>query len=213
MTRWKAIACSLLLLAVSGVLAYPVFAHCGTCAADARKIAGQLDRNKTTLAKLVSAAEEHSKGRAISVISDLHDNDRVTVHVYCVVGDPPRIMKCYVDHMTGSVRGMKEVQEFPITAPAPHDPGNHDPGGPEAATTATLVVAQTLEVACGACVYKMPGVEGCPLAIMIDGKPYLVEGATWPNHDYCDRTCQAVVSGRLDGSPAKFIATSFEPKK
>jgi hypothetical protein len=36
------------------------------------------------------------------------------------------------------------------------------------------------------CIYEMHGVESCKLAIMLDGKPYPVEGATWPNHDFCD---------------------------
>ena len=78
---------------------------------------------------------------------------------------------------------------------------------------AKKISSQTVEAGCGACIYKMPGVEGCPLAVLIDGKPYLVQGATWPNHDYCDRKCTAVVSGKLEGDPAKFIAASFEPKK
>ncbi|MCI0631484.1 MAG: DUF6370 family protein [Phycisphaerales bacterium] len=215
MTRVKMIASSLLVVAAAGLIAYPVFAHCGKCAADGKKIAAQLDQNKTTLAKAVTAAEEHSKGRAISVIADLNDKDQVAVHVFCVAGDPPKIMKCYVDIATGSVKGMKEVHEFPITQ-NDHAHGHDDEAGDDHAKhhdggVAKMIKGQTVEAGCGACIYKMPGVEGCPLAIMIDGKPYLVEGATWPNHDYCDRKCQAVVTGKVKGG--KFIATSVEPKK
>ena len=61
------------------------------------------------------------------------------------------------------------------------------------------------------CIYEMPGVESCHLAIMLGGKPYLVQGATWPNHDFCDAKQQAVVSGKLQSG--KFIATDLEPKK
>ena len=35
----------------------------------------------------------------------------------------------------------------------------------------------------------------------------LVEGATWPNHDYCDGKGQAIVTGKLDGD--KFIVTTL----
>jgi len=216
MTRSKMIACSLLVLAAAGLIAYPVFAHCGKCAADGKKIAAQLDQNKMTLAKTVTAAEGHSKGRAISVISDLNDKDQLGVHVFCIAGDPPKIMKCHVDHATGKVTGMKEVHEFPFTAPhAEGDHGGHAPHAPgdpaHGRGTVKMIKSQTAEVACGSCIYKMPGVEGCHLAVMIDGKPYLVQGATWPNHDFCDAKQQAVVSGKLEGD--KFIATSVEPKK
>jgi bacterioferritin-associated ferredoxin len=216
MTKSKMIASSLLVVVAAGLIAYPVFAHCGKCAADARKIAAQLDQNNMTLAKMVSAAEEHSKGRAISVISDLREKDQAAVYVYCVAGDPPKVMMCHVNIATGKVLGMKETHEFPITAPhaegghGAHDP--HAPGDPaHGGGTTKMIKSQTVEAGCGACIYKMAGVEGCPLAVMIDGKPYLVQGATWPNHDYCDGKQQAIVSGKLEG--ARFIATSVEPKK
>lgn len=73
-----------------------------------------------------------------------------------------------------------------------------------------LVTNEVMELACGACIYKMPGVEGCPLAIKLDGKPYLVKGAAWPNHDYCDRTCQGTVTGRLEGDT--FVIATLEPR-
>lgn len=205
------ITCSLLAFAAAALLTYTVYAHCGTCAADGRKIAAQLDQSKTNLAKAVAAAEAHSKGRAISVISDLHESG-VAVHVYCITGEPsaaPKIMKCSFDHATGSIKGMKEVHEFPVTPKPAHD-AQHEHGDGHSMKSLNKEVA---EVACGACIYKMSGVQGCPLAINIDGKHYLVEGATWPNHDYCDRTCTAIVTGKLLGNPPKFICTSLTEKK
>ena len=56
----------------------------------------------------------------------------------------------------------------------------------------------------------MEGVQGCPLAVKIDGKAYIVQGAKWSNHDYCDRNCQAVVTGKIEGD--KFIVTKLEEK-
>lgn len=172
----------------------------------------------------MTAAEQHSKGRAISVISDINDDGAVAVHVYCIAGEPEKIMMCYFDHKTGTVKGMKEVKEFPITLPSDDhaagrrhtghsDKGHHDHSDDHAAAPVIKVIEnQTLEVSCGSCLYKMPGVEGCHLAIMIDGMPYLVEGAKWPNHDFCDRKLQALVTGKLQGTPPKFVASKFEPK-
>lgn len=223
MTRSKQIACSVLVMAATGLIGYSVFAQTAgrNAATEGKKIAAQLDRNNMTLAKAVAAAEQHSKGRAITVMSDLHGQDKLAVHVYCIVGDPPKIMVCHVDHATGTIRGMKEVKEFPITKPE-HADDAHAPGrghggdgaqAPHRGAAATKTINdQTVDAACGACIYKMPGVTGCPLAVKIDGKAYLVEGAQWPNHDYCDRNCQAIVSGKIEGDPPKFVATKLEPK-
>ncbi len=79
------------------------------------------------------------------------------------------------------------------------------------APRSTTISSQTVEVGCGVCIYHMPGLEGCPLAVLIDGTPYLVEGALWPDHDYCDMKCHAIVSGTIEGG--KFVAVKFEPQK
>lgn len=210
----------LALLAVALLVAYPLYAHCGKCAADGKKIATQLDRNKFTLAKAATAAEEHSKGRAISAITELNEQGDMMLHVYCLVGDPPKIMKCYVDTASGTVKGMKEVQEFPVTQQDHAQGDGHEGHGAHGGApvdnskgqeSAKPIAHENLEFGCGSCIYKMPGVEGCHLAVMIDGKPYLVEGVKWPNHDFCDRKVQAAASGKLQGD--KFIASSLEPKK
>lgn len=85
------------------------------------------------------------------------------------------------------------------------------PGGGGASGDAMMVNNQILEVGCGSCMYHMPGVEGCLLAVLIDGKTYLVQGAEWPNHDFCDRKIQALVTGKLQGD--KFLASSVSEKK
>ncbi len=72
------------------------------------------------------------------------------------------------------------------------------------------LTAQDLEFGCGVCIYHLPGIEGCPLAVVIDGTPRLVDGFDWPVHDYCDRTCHAIATGTLEGG--RFKATSVEPK-
>jgi Family of unknown function (DUF6370) len=210
MNRWKLFPHALLAVVAAGLIAYPVFAHCGTCAADGKKIAAQLDQNKMTLAKAITAAEEHSKGRAISAITQTNEHGHMALHVHCIAADnagAPKILMCLVDLTDGKVTGMREVHEFP-TVTAQAGPGQAPHGG--RAGAAKTIANQTVEAACGACIYKMPGVDGCPLAVKIDGKAYLVQGAKWPNHDYCDRNCQAVVSGRIEGDT--FIATKLEAK-
>lgn len=81
----------------------------------------------------------------------------------------------------------------------------------ESVDAAMVISNQTVEAGCGVCIYHMPGIEGCPLALLIDGKPYLVDGAEWPNHDYCDFKCHAVVNGKIEAG--RFIATSLAPTK
>ncbi|MBK8914470.1 MAG: hypothetical protein IPM64_07680 [Phycisphaerales bacterium] len=218
MTRLNGSVCLLVAFAGVGLMGYTVLAQTAAAsrhrntAEDGRKIAAQLDRHKMTLAKAVAAAEDHSKGRAISVISQVGKDDQAAVHVWCVTGEaagPPKIMKCFVDLASGKVAGMTEVHEFPTMhegAELGHKGGHERPD----AAAAKTITDQTVDAACGVCIYKMPGMSGCPLAIKIDGKAYLVEGAKWPNHDYCDRDCKAVVSGRIEGG--KFIATKFAAK-
>jgi hypothetical protein len=112
MTRTKNALLTAAMLCTGGLIAYPVYAHCGKCAADGKKIVAQMDENRLTLAKAVTAAETHSKGRAVSVLSQLNDNDKLAVEVFCIVGD--KIMCCYVDGVAASISDMKEVKEFPI---------------------------------------------------------------------------------------------------
>jgi hypothetical protein len=207
----------LAVLAALALIGYPLYAHCGKCAADGKTIATQLDQTKFTLAMAVTAAEQHSKGRAISVVSELSDKDELMLHVWCITGastDTSKIMKCFVDTKSGAVKGMKEVHDFPI-AQANHPHGENHEGHGDGAhgddhASAKTITNQAVEAGCGMCIYKMPGVKGCHLAALIDGKPYLVQGAEWPNHDFCDRKVQAVVTGKLEGD--KFIVTSLEPK-
>lgn len=188
----KRFACSLLAIASAGLIGYAVLAQAGApahrhdTADDGRNIATQLDQNKMTLAKAVEAAEEHSNGRAISAMTQIDRQGHMALHVWCVAGDPagpPKIMKCYVDLASGKVAGMKEVHEFPIPsheqggdqhAMPDHAAPDHAPhaGGArhEGAGAARTITNQTVEAACGACIYNMSGVTGCPLAVKIDGK-------------------------------------------
>jgi hypothetical protein len=193
----------LLLVLVGSVLlvVYPVLAHCGKCAEDGKKIVALMDQGKVTLAKTIEAAEKHSKGRALSVISELNKDGKLAQEVYCIVGD--KIMKCSVDG--GSVADMKEVKEFPVTESEGHSHSHAD----DVHSSPKMIKSQTAEAGCGSCIYSMAGVKGCQLAVKIDGKAYLVTGADHVDaHKLCGAAKKAVVSGTIEGD--KFVATSFE---
>ncbi len=81
--------------------------------------------------------------------------------------------------------------------------------GPAASAT-KLVSARTVEAGCGSCIYEMPGVEGCQLAVKIDGQPYLVTGTTVDAHGagLCSAAKNAKVTGTIEDET--FAATKFE---
>jgi hypothetical protein len=73
------------------------------------------------------------------------------------------------------------------------------------ATPALMIVNRTVDAGCGQCVYHMADAKTCALAVKIDGKPYLVTGATSvDSHQFCSAAKPVLVTGRIfDG---KFIA-------
>ncbi|MFQ5411374.1 MAG: DUF6370 family protein [Phycisphaerae bacterium] len=79
-----------------------------------------------------------------------------------------------------------------------------------AKTASAAKKVKTVQVACASCIFKMPGVHGCKLAVKIDGKPYLVTGSDVSAHDagLCAEAKMAKCSGTLKGD--QFAAASFE---
>ena len=74
----------------------------------------------------------------------------------------------------------------------------------ETAATSEVVTlrSETVEIACGSCVYGMDGVKGCKLAAKIDnGDPILVTGHDLDLHEHklCTTASNAVVSGEVEG--------------
>jgi monofunctional biosynthetic peptidoglycan transglycosylase len=70
------------------------------------------------------------------------------------------------------------------------------------------------KVACATCVFHMKGVEGCKLAIEIDGRHYLVNGSDIDDHGdahasdgLCNTARRAKVKGRISGD--RFLAEEF----
>lgn len=69
------------------------------------------------------------------------------------------------------------------------------------AAVAGAEIAATCEIGCGACIYKMDGVTGCPTAVMVDGKAILASGAKFDAHanGLCKAAKQAEVEGKIEG--------------
>ncbi len=86
----------------------------------------------------------------------------------------------------------------------------------ETAATSEVVTlrSETVEVACGHCVYDMAGVNSCQLAAKIDnGDPMLVTGSDLDMHEHpnlCSTVSDAVVTGEVEGDI--LVVTAVEIK-
>ncbi len=96
--------------------------------------------------------------------------------------------------------------------------GCRSPAKRSEAKRSSVVPAPTKEIVeagCATCIFYMPGVKGCKLAVKIGGKPYLVTGSDIDDHGdahgrsgLCVTARRALVTGKIEGD--KFAAKSFE---
>ncbi len=184
---------------VFGLLAWPVYAHCGKCASSCKDMVKKMDDGKLSLAKAIDLAEKHSNGRAVAAYCEL-EGGGLEIEVYCLVGN--KIMQVEIDGKTGKVSEMEQKRSLPSRAAHGHAHQH-------------AVAARTVEAGCATCIFNMEGVRGCKLAVKIDGKPYLVTGAEIDDQGdahgpagLCVTARKALVSGKVEGE--KFVATSFE---
>ena len=191
--KWKIV---LGIVAVSTVMlvTWPVYAHCGKCAASGNDMVKLMEEGKLSLSKAIEIAEKHSKGKAVAAYCEL-EGDGLEISVYCLVGD--KIMEVEIDGKTGKVSKMEEKRSLPSRTAQGHAHQH-------------AVAARTVEAGCASCIFNMEGVRGCKLAVRIDGKPYLVTGADVDAHGagLCSSAKKAKVVGKIEGD--KFVATSFE---
>lgn len=99
---------NVMVVAIVGALAWPVYAHCGKCAADCKKMVTAMDAGKVTLAKVIEAAETASKGKALTATTHMA-GDAIEFTVDCLVGE--KIMEVKVDK-TGKAGEMKEAKSL-----------------------------------------------------------------------------------------------------
>jgi len=81
------------------------------------------------------------------------------------------------------------------------------------AVPAAAAAAQSLEVACAGCVYKMAGAKGCTPAVKIADKTYHVDITGFSAHDsgLCSGPKKAQVTGELKGD--RLVASKIELAK
>ena len=103
---------------VFGLLAWPVYAHCGKCASSCKDMVKKMDDGKLSLGKAIELAEEHSKGKAVAAYCELEDGG-LEIEVYCLVGD--KIMEVEIDGKTGKVTEMEEAKALPTHKEHAHD--------------------------------------------------------------------------------------------
>ena len=108
---------------VFGLLAWPVYAHCGKCASSCKDMVKKMDDGKLSLGKAIELAEEHSKGKAVAAYCELEDG-ALEIEVYCLVGD--KIMEVEIDGKTGKVTEMKEAKALPGHKEHEHDEAHED---------------------------------------------------------------------------------------
>jgi len=180
--------------AAVALLAGPIYAHCGKCAASGKDMVKMMEQGKLSLGKAVEIAEKHSKGKAVAAYCGL-DGDALGIDVYCLVGD--KIMEVEIDGKTGKVMEMAQKKALPVRTAQGHA---HEHAG----------AARIVEAGCATCIFNMEGVTGCKLAVKIDGKAHLVSGADVDAHGagLCRAAKEAKVVGEIEGG--KFVATSFE---
>ncbi len=176
------------------LVAWPVYAHCGKCAASGKDMVKLMEEGKLSLGKAVEIAEKHSNGKAVAAYCEL-EGDGLEIEVYCLVGD--KIMAVEIDGKTGKVVEMEPKRSLPSRTAQGHA---HE----------HAVAARTVEAGCATCIFNMEGVRGCKLAVRIDGKPFLVTGADVDAHGagLCSSAKEAKVVGQIEAD--KFVATSFE---
>ena len=194
MSRKGKIVLGVVAASTVALVAWPVYAHCGKCAASGKDMVKLMDEGKLSLGKAIELAEKHSNGKAVAAYCEL-EGGGLEIEVYCLVGN--KIMEVEIDGKTGKVSEMQQKRSLPGLTARGH---SHE----------HAVAARIVEAGCATCIFDMQGIEGCTLAVKIDGKPYLVTGADVDAHGagLCSSAKKAKVVGKIEGD--KFVATSFE---
>ena len=107
---------------VLALAAWPVYAHCGKCAGSCKDMVKAMETGKSSLSAAITAAEDKSKGKAVGAYPSMKD-DKLTVDVYCMVGD--KLMQVSVDS-AGKAGDAKEAKSLPAAAEEKPKP---KPGG------------------------------------------------------------------------------------
>ncbi len=105
------------LLAAAGTA---VYAHCGKCAASAKTMLKELDKEKMTLVKAIDVAEKHCNGKAAAALVEVEDG-KSEIEVYCLVGEKITLVEM---DMAGKVRESRDAKFLPTEPLENHKPGH-----------------------------------------------------------------------------------------
>lgn len=122
MNRNTKMMCGVATIAVAGLIAWPVYAHCGKCAKSAQDMLTRMQQSDTDLTKAIDMAQKQSGGKALAAFSELGKNS-LDVDVYCLKGD--KILAVTVDIESGKVTATEEAKAIPI----PSEKHEHPHGG------------------------------------------------------------------------------------
>ncbi len=206
-TRWLVLA---VVAAGLALAAWPVYAHCGKCPASAGQMIKMMEEGKLSLARAVEIAEKHCNGRALAAYCELED-EGLEIEIICLATG--KIKEVEIDAKTGKVTEMEDLPHLPAVEEEEGADDEEDEHGEKMSTAVPgAEIFRTVQAGCGSCIFHMPGVKGCKLAVKIDGKPYLVSGAAVDAHTsgLCSAEKQAEVRGKVQGE--QFVATSFKLK-
>ena len=95
---------------LSVAAAWPVYAHCGRCAASANDMLNKMEASKMTLAKAIEIAEKESKGKAVAAFCELEKSDLV-MNVVCVLQN--QIKRVELNGTTGKITKVQVLEKLP----------------------------------------------------------------------------------------------------
>ena len=110
MSRKGKIVLGVVVASTVALVTWPVYAHCGKCAASGKDMVKLMDEGKLSLGKAIELAEKHSNGKAVAAYCEL-EGGGLEIEVYCLVGN--KIMEVEIDGKTGKVMEMEQKRSLP----------------------------------------------------------------------------------------------------
>ena len=99
------------MLAIAGLIAWPVYAHCGKCAGSAADMVKRMQQGNVDLSKAIDLAQKECGGKALAALPEM-EQQNLEMEVYCLKGE--QIVAVTVDVNSGKVMGTKERKFLPV---------------------------------------------------------------------------------------------------
>ncbi len=92
-------------------IAYPVYAHCGKCAGDAKEFCDAMAGGKVTLAAAIATAEKEAKGTAFAVMPEKEKDGKMELDIYVMTAEG-KMVEVDIDAKTGKMLEMEEKKSL-----------------------------------------------------------------------------------------------------